>query len=284
MIAFDFQRAASGRTITSLAMLAFGTALAACSATDDPAKVCAASDTQQQVRLLLGRAANELAAKLKGALPPTDADFTDGQHVQALKLDLITLTSADATTHKINCSAQASVQISPATAAKLKEVGDAVGGAAAVMGGGQIALAYSRQPQANGQGFVYSLENADTVATLSTALIMNAALQKSGAPPVALPAPASAQADLSAFPGGPYKPINLPGTLKGNTELCAASKECHDATGEEDVTIVATDGANAIVKIKDDLFAAMTEGVLVTCQDGAEALPFHLQHPDACGR
>lgn len=52
------------------------------------------------------------------------------------------------------------------------------GDAAAVMAGGQVQLTYSRQPQANGQGFVYSLDNADNVAALAVAMITHAAFEK----------------------------------------------------------------------------------------------------------
>ena len=166
-----------GRTVVACTALA-ALALTACSPSEDPAKVCAAPETQQQVRLLLGRTANDLAVKFKDQLPAAGIDFADPQHTQGVKLDLITLSSADKTTHKITCATRASTQISPAVAAKIKEAAGSFGEAAALMAGGQVQLTYSRQPQANGQGFVYSLDNADNVGVLAIALVTQTVIEK----------------------------------------------------------------------------------------------------------
>lgn len=198
------------RLAGALGMLA-AVQLAGCSPAESPAEVCAAAGTQAQAKTLLGRAANEAAAKLRAMLPVPNVDFADPKQSSAIKLDLVTLVSADKTTGKVTCAGQAALDIPADLRGKLKGVatGDSsLSEVETLLSGGQAQLTFSRQLQADGKGFVYALDGGPAVDAIEVAWVIATA--------------AEAQAHVAAVPAEPVEPAPLSDSPAADSSAAAA--------------------------------------------------------------
>jgi hypothetical protein len=235
--------------LAALAVMA-AAGLAACSQAEDPAKVCASAETQDQVRTLLVQAAGKVQSALTGTAPDVDANKLK----PLVKLDLVTLGANDATTHKITCNAQASLVVPKdvlSHASPEARVGDP-----RIVSGDAVPITFTRQPTANGSGYVFEVDKAEPIGAglvVAWEAMKDAAKNAPGAAQAPAPATAS-NPDLSAFGGGPYKPVNLPGSIEGGVEVCTAQGQCKDTPEDAETagTVLAADGAYAIVKVGDD--------------------------------
>jgi sensor c-di-GMP phosphodiesterase-like protein len=141
-------------TLSALVSLLALSSLAACSMANDPAKVCAAPETQDQVRDLLTQAAIKTANLMKGEAP--NLSVSAAQLKPMIKFDLATLTSFDQTTKKTVCSAQVSINV-PVDLRQMM-TNPLITASVPMLNGGQQALTYTKQPAADGKQFVFSIE------------------------------------------------------------------------------------------------------------------------------
>jgi hypothetical protein len=198
------------RTLSALVSLLALSSLAACSIANDPAKICAAPETQDQVRDLLTQAAIKAANLMKG--DASNLSVSAAQLKPMIKFDLATLTSFDQTTKKTVCSAQVSIN---APADILQTPANPFGTTPAPMlNGGQQALTYTKQPAADGKQFVFSIEQDAEMPM--TALAMLAVIMTNKAA-------ATAAAQQSAIQ--PPAPGNSP-----NADATASDSAAPDAS------------------------------------------------------
>jgi hypothetical protein len=243
-----------GRAGSAVGLMAAGLlGLSACSQAEDPAKVCAATETQDQVKDLLVQAAN----KVEGAIGVTATDLDATKLKPLVKIDLVTLAGNDATTHKITCNARASLVVPK----DLRDHAIPVAGltdAETMLSGNAVPITFTRQPAANGSGYVFGVDKGEPIGAglvVAWEAMKDAAKAGANASP---PAPAQTSAavpDLTAFGGGPYKPVNLPGSIEGGVEVCTAQGQCKDTPdgAETEGMVLASDGAYAIVKVGNDM-------------------------------
>jgi hypothetical protein len=222
---------------TCFAVCAAGAILslaAACSPSEDPAKVCLAADTQNGAKQLLAQIAAE-AAKVGGA-SSAGLNFADPKVLSSIQFGEVALSAVDPTTHKITCKAQVSISLPanvPATVRdKVKDVGSS--GAAGVVGqllaGGKAPLAFSRQPQADGKGFLYALEGKDDAMNVAGGLML-VALAANAAPPkteTAAAAPSDSPAVESSTVVAPVSPEGAaPATMDLSTKVFVDDSSFH---------------------------------------------------------
>jgi uncharacterized protein YecT (DUF1311 family) len=245
---------------TFILISACSVALVGCDQAAQPQQVCAAADTLSNVRDLLNEAAVKDADKAYSGDALTAAlkqQWTAG----ALKLDLVTLKSADHDTKKIECAGQLQIKLpeaqQKAVDAAVNDPEDRAHVGAYIFkpaadgsrlesvthslneGQATVDLTFSRQPSADGKSFVVSFEapsgSSQLLRFVAAAQILsgkasqNAAV--SSASPAAPDASSSAPADDQAALEARYTPAYDQCLKEGDAAngVTAAMADCSDA-------------------------------------------------------